>query len=786
MIGRTGAAALLCIVLAGPLGAQAAETIPRVYHARDGAHAVSVPRLDAGVRVDGTLDEPAWQQAALLTGFSQYLPVDRVAAADSTEVYVFYTAHAIYFGIRAFEPHGAVHATLADRDRIGGDDHVDIMLDTFNDRRRALLFSVNPLGVQADGMVTDGGESRTSSDVRAIDFSPDFVFESKGRLTPWGYEVEVRIPFKSVRFQPDKVQTWGLNVVRRVQHSGHAQSWMPVERNRPSFLGQAGTLEGLTDFQRGLVLDVNPVMTARRDGVRLADGSWQQNGAEPELGMNLRWGLTSNLTANAAFNPDFSQVESDVGQVVYDPRQAVFFPEKRPFFLEANEHYDAPNRLVYTRRIVQPVGAAKLSGKVAGTSIGVLSAVDDAAYSPDGTSNAIVNVVRVKRDIAAQSTAGFVYTDRIVGGDWNRVAAVDTRIVFGGAYTFAAQVGTSFTHEEGATLSFRPLFDAALVRSTREWGITTSLRGTHPEFRADAGFLNRIGTVNARIAPRRNWFPGGAVESFQLGTSLDGTWGYDRFRAGLEPNDMKWHVTASSTLRGGWRVHGMTFVESFLYPAELYAHYFIERRDVGGAVLDTVPYVGTHRLPNFGGFLTLATPQFTRFAADVQLVGGRDDNFEEWSSAWVLFTTVNLDWRPTDKVRVNARYLEQRYHRYSDNSLVKLQWIPRTKLEYQVSRPVFLRLVGEYNALKRDALRDDSRTNDPILIRRADGSFAPALAQERSRLRADALFAYQPTPGTVIFAGYGGTLTGDEFFEARALSRANDGIFVKVSYLWRM
>jgi hypothetical protein len=770
----------------GAAAQTATEPPPTVYNGRAGATAVTVPRLDAVIRVDGSLDEAAWHAAALLTGFSQYLPVDRLAAADSTEVYVFYTATAIYFGIRAFEPHGAVQATLAERDRVQGDDHIDIILDTFNDGRRALLFSVNALGVQADGIVTDGTESRGSSDVRSLDFSPDFVFESYGRITTDGYEVEVRIPFRSLRFPSDGVQTWGLNIVRRVQHSGHAQSWTPVERNRPSFLAQSGTLEGLTGFDRGLVLDVNPVITARRAGRRQSDGRWRQDATDPEFGMNVRWGVTSNLTTNATLNPDFSHVESDVGQVVYDPRQAVFFAEKRPFFLDASEHYDAPNRLIYTRRIGQPIGAVKLSGRAAGTSIGLLAALDDRAYSDDGATHPVVNVVRVRRDVAAHSTLGLVYTDRVVGTDWNRVAAADARIVFGGAYTLSAQVGSSFTEIGGTSAHLRPIFDASLVRSTRESGFSASLRGTHPEFRADAGFINRTGIVHARLGPRRNWYPGGRVESLQLGTFLDGTWSYDRFRAGREPNDLKWHVSANSTWRGGWRVTGFTFIESFLYPAELYHDYFIERRDPTGAVLDTVPYTGTHRLPNLGGLVSVALPQFARFAADIQLIGGRDDNFEEWSSAWVLFTTANLDWRPNDRIRVNGRYLEQRFHRYSDGSLVKLQWIPRMKLEYQVSRPVFVRFIGEYNAAKRDALRDDSRTNDPILLRQPDGSFTPATAQQRSRLRADALFAYQPTPGTVIFAGYGGTLAGEQFFEPRALRRAEEGVFVKVSYLWRL
>jgi hypothetical protein len=155
-------------------------------------------------------------------------------------------------------------------------------------------------------------------------------------------------------------------------------------------------------------------------------------------------------------------------------------------------------------------------------------------------------------------------------------------------------------------------------------------------------------------------------------------------------------------------------------------------------------------------------------------------------AAWILFTNFSIDWRPTDRVRVNARYLEQRYHRYSDGSLVRLQWVPRLKLEYQALRPLFVRVVGEYNGLRRDALRDDSRTDDAILIRTGSDSFVRAARQERSGVRADWLIAYQPSPGTVVFAGYGSTLRSDRFFQPRELRNQSDGFFVKLSYLLRI
>jgi hypothetical protein len=192
-----------------------------------------------------------------------------------------------------------VHATLADRDKIAGDDYVEILLDTFNDHRQALVFGVNPLGVQSDGILNEGNRSGVTgfgATVRdSVDLSADFVFHSKGRVTADGYEVEIRIPFKSIRYQPRDPQDWGINVVRQVQHSGHQDTWTPARRAAASFLGQSGTLVGLSDLRRGLVLDLNPEATGAADGAA-GPGGWDYTATGPRLGGNARWGITNNLT----------------------------------------------------------------------------------------------------------------------------------------------------------------------------------------------------------------------------------------------------------------------------------------------------------------------------------------------------------------------------------------------------------------------------------------------------------------------------------------------------------
>ena len=395
-------------------------------------------------QVDGVLDEPQWSRAALLTGFSQYRPVDGLPAADSTEILVWYAPGAIYFGVRAFEAHGdVVRATLADRDAIDADDNVQILLDTYDDRRRAFEFAVNPLGIQADGVRSEGqdagaaggGNAGTGRFDGVIDLNPDFVWESRGHVTPWGYEVEVRIPMKSLRYQSANPQDWGLQIIRQVQHSGYQDTWTPVVRASASFLAQAGRLVGLHDLHRGIVMDVNPEVTTKIEGA--PGDSGYVYGTTPEVGGTLHWGLTSNLSLSATAHPDFSQIEADVPHVTVNQRFALYYPEKRTFFLEGADIFDfglglqeslipffsrslglVEDSLGDNQQVPIDVGA-KVNGRINRTNFGAL-AVRTGAIEGLPTANTMA-VVRVKQNVLRESSVGFIATagDPLGrGGSW--------------------------------------------------------------------------------------------------------------------------------------------------------------------------------------------------------------------------------------------------------------------------------------------------------------------------------------------------------------------------------
>lgn len=685
---------------------------------------------------------------------------------------------------------------LADRDHIDAEDRVEFLLGTFNDGRQAYDFQVNPLGIQADGTVVETGATANSAGPgsnangaagRVLpDLSADFVFQSKGRVTPYGYEVEIRIPFKSIRYQAVAVQDWGFNVVRHVRHSGYDDSWAPARRAAASFLGQSGTLVGLTDLHRGLVLDVNPELTETASGAPRSVG-YGYSVERANVGGNVRWGVTSNLTLNATVRPDFSQVESDAGQLTYDPRQALFFAEARPFFLDGIEQFTVPNNLIYTRQIVQPTAAAKLTGTLSGTNVALLTAADDPSTSLDGQHHPLFAIGRVQRDLGSDSRVGAVYTDREDGASFNRVGGADARFVFNNIYTVRAQAAASTTREPGFDAT-GALWAASFDRNGRNFGLNYSLGAIDPNFETRSGFISRRGITVGQLSHRLSYIgaPGTLLEKFTTVVGVYGTWQYRPFLQGSTAQDKKLHFDLAATLRGGWSLGAGLYTETFGYDPALYANYRVVVPGAVAGALDTVAFTGRKRIPNHDWLVSFATPQGAHFSANATILLGQDENFYEWEQAALYLTNITVNWRPTTQLRVTGTYARQQYGRTTEKSTVAVNEIPRLKLEYQVSRPIFVRLVGEYDSQRQDALRDARNGNAPIILYDPiSASYTPAAAFHTGRMRLQGLFSYQPVPGTVVFAGYGALLDEPDGVRFNRYVRLNDGFFVKLSYLFR-
>lgn len=744
--------------------------------AQQPAPAVEIPRIAEEIVVDGVLDEPVWSQAAVLSGFRQYEPVDGRPAQERTEVLVWYSPDAIHFGVRAFDSRpDAIRATRADRNNVGSEDHVVIYLDTFNDRRRAFFFGANALGVQMDGVRTEGAGSAGRTFGGNTDDSPDYVFDTAGRLTDEGYVIEFRIPFKSLRFPGTDTQSWGLQIERTVQRTGYRDTWTDVRRANASFLLQAGTITGLHDLERGVVVEVQPFMTASANGVRdPVTGAFEREDPDPEFGANLRLGF-SHVSLDATVNPDFSQVESDAAQVTVNERFALFFPEKRPFFLEGIELFATPSQLVYTRRIVDPIAGGKVSGKVGSVGIAHLTAVDEGL---GGAPDALFNITRLRTDFGASSLAGLVFTDRteLEGDMYNRVAAADIRYVFGGMYYFEAQAGGAWSRGLDGESHFGTIWHAELDRTGRSWGFNYNLNAYDDDFRSDAGFVNRTGIVSARAFNRLTWYgePGGFVETAQVFFGPNRIWTYDGFlrdRA-IEGDE---DVNLDVRLRGGWQVSG-SVARAFVYldPAD-YSDLRVLRDDVAQ------PYEPLSDVSGFQLEVGVETPTWQKLEARLGLEAGRVAIFPEGSRGYGRAAELDLTLRPTSSLRVLLTGVWEQLWRDRDDSEFARTIIPRVLLEFQPTRAFFLRGVGEYRAERRAALLD-ARTGEPLF---GFEGLEPIPAQDLNGMRVDLLAAYEPRPGIVAYLGYGATLRDAEAFRFRDIERSSDGLFLKLAYQFR-
>ncbi|HSS20546.1 MAG TPA: DUF5916 domain-containing protein [Pyrinomonadaceae bacterium] len=486
------------------------------------AHPVKVTLFSKPPVIDGKLDDDVWKTAAVFKDFRQWRPSDTGEASARTEMFAGYDSRFIYFGFHAYDDPAKVRATVAKRDSIFDDDSVGLLIDTFNDKRRAYELFFNPLGVQQDGFLTEGGND---------DFSVDIVMESKGVLTDDGYTVEIAIPFKSLRYEAGKDKLWGIHILRQIKHvNGEQDSWMPISKDQSGLLSQAGHITGLEGISTERTLELIPSVTLSETGKRKAPvtvaqiangGRFVNEPAKLDLGLTGKYSLTPQVTLDFAVNPDFAQVESDQLVVTANQRFPIFFEEKRPFFLEGIDIFRTQIAAVHTRAIIDPDYAAKLTGKVGRNTFGLLLASDNGPgnFNEDERTtanprlldkNASVGILRLKRDIGKQdSFIGFLGTYRRFVDTGNVLGGFDGKFRLDKVTTFSWQVlGTSsrrqfFYPDEGSTFDRREkgfIYALDYNQDGRHFGHEFSIVGRTRYYRADVGFNRRNNTNNP------NWF----------------------------------------------------------------------------------------------------------------------------------------------------------------------------------------------------------------------------------------------------------------------------------------
>jgi hypothetical protein len=391
----------------------------------------------------------------------------------------------------------------------------------------------------------------------------------------------------------------------------------------------------------------------------------------------------------------------------------------------------------------------------------------------------VYNLLRLRRDLGQASHLGLAYTDRVEGNWYNRVLGVDTRLIWRTIWFSGAQVAGSWTRDASGVERFGELWNLTFYdRTGRHYGNHLALTGISPDFRAGAGFVNRTGIAQGRIFNRFSTYgrPGAMFEQVTTFIGIEPLWRYrELFKSTLEGTVSQ---TVLFTLRGGWGANVAWRNAHLRFEPGGYASY---REDS----LGTVPFAVPHGLYNLWGVSAGVNTPSRVLSASLAIGYQAEPLFDEASRGRAFGLNVGVSWRPTDALRTEASWVHRRFVRSNDGNRFSLANIPRVKVEYQLSRAIMLRYVGEYQAQERAELRSPS-TGAPVFLPDGSGGYQRAGAFSGNRLRSDVLFSFRPTPGTVLFLGYGASLTEDESFRFNSLRRTADGLFIKASYLFRL
>jgi len=500
-----------------------------------GSHRIKIVRTADPIKIDGVLDEPGWLLAEPATDFRQERPAEGAPASERTEVRVLFDDKNIYFGIRAFDTE-ATHLNARDLVRdsnFPNDDRIEILLDTYHDRRNAFRFAVNPLGTQQDALITDEG--------RDVNVSWDGAWISEGRTDAKGYVVEIAIPLTTLRFT-EGLEAWGFNVARIIRRRNEENLWTSWER---SFgierVSQAGELTGVADIRRRRLREIKPYASGEwRQGAPLIGKAGLDAGVRANAGIEVaKFGITPSLTAEFTVNPDFGQAEVD-NQVVNLTRFSVFFPEKRDFFLENSGIFlfgrQGENQAFFTRRIGltdrgQPVSidyGAKVTGKIGRYNVGFLQVqtrkLGEAATGL-GIPRQHFTVLRVKRDILKRSSIGAILVNRqgarSAGGDsYNRVGGLDIEFNPTNHYKLKAfwmGSATPGVRSSAGSARVESIFENELYR------FITVYEDVGANFNPEVGFIERNAIhqyyAQAAYKPRPKFIPG--VREMEFETQIE-------------------------------------------------------------------------------------------------------------------------------------------------------------------------------------------------------------------------------------------------------------------------
>jgi hypothetical protein len=714
----------------------------------EGPEPIHITRAAGPIEVDGNLDDPGWQGAVRIETFYETNPGDSVPPKVKTVAWLTYDDHFFYAAFEFSDPNPKnIRAPYADHDDVPPyTDYGGIILDTQNDGKTASMFLANPRGIQYDAI---------SSDVSGEDSSPDFYWDSAARIVPGGWQLEIRVPFSSLRYGKSDPQTWGILLYRNYPRDFRYQMFnVKLPRESSCFICHEQKIVGLTGLPSGNHFVLAPYATGKLDQTAVGDpGSRLANSTKWDGGVDAKWNPNAVTAIDATINPDFSQVESDVAQISSNERFALFFPEKRPFFLEGLDLFATPIQAVYTRNLTSPSWGVRSTGQLDGVRYTALVADDRGGGSvilPGPQTSSLANqdfsshvvIGRARRDFGS-SYGSFLLTDKEVdGGGHNRVFGPDFEWRPSDRDTVRGQFlyGDTQTPNrpdlaaewDGRRLESHAAF-ALWSHSSKTWDWLVQLQDIGDDFRADLGFLPQVGirdttgilgwTARPETGPVRRIRPYLRIRNLE---ATDGS--------GL----VQRRIAPGIDFEGAWN--------SFMEIEER-----SDRVRAGTRLFDINYFFGTLSL----------SPSQAVGGVELDVTAGDDVDVAGQRPARSVTLALQGTVRPTDHLALalngSRRWLDVAPTGSGPKTLrLFTADVARLKATYTFSSRAFLRLIGQQTDLNQNG-RTESFTGS-------------------------ALFAYKINWQTVLFLGLGDerALSPDNRLEPTARE-----VFLKVSYAFQ-
>jgi len=756
---------------------------------------VSIKKSTGTIDIDGRLDDPGWKTKAWVAGFVERSPGENVQPMADTKVNITYDEDNLYIAFLCKDNPHDIRATMCQRDRFSGDDAVAVLLDTYGDANWAYEFYVNPYGIQKDMLWTS---------IAGEDYGYDLIWESAAKITDSGYQVEIAVPFASIRFPNSDVQNWKIDFYRNhPRESFHQYSWAAYDRNEQCWPCQWGTMDGISDVSPGQGMEILPSLVANQAGQVEYDKAglpFENSKIDGELSLGGKYSLNSDITLEATYNPDFSQVETDAAQIDVNSTIALFYPERRPFFQEGTDIFRTLFNSFYTRTVNDPQFASKLTGRFDGFRFGLLSAVDENSQyiipfdefssQPLNVGKSYVNVLRGIKSIGDFSHVGFAANDRrFDAGGFNTILGVDGNIRLTRNYSIDGQYLVTFNEEiDDTTLSIGEYrnynlytfnkdrntaafdgekftgyaFITRLKRNSRHYNFMLDYNQVDHTYRTQIGYDPWVNYRNGSMWNGYNFYPENSIFN-RITTSLwvDGRWQFN--------GDLKWyHINAS--------------LEGQLNLAQIYYNLSYSRSEE--------VWFGQ----NFGNLWNANFNLNIRPINQLGLYGGIDwgivPAFNQMIKGNELRLSASVNLKPIDRLIIEPDYNLAISNDVETNERLYINYVSRNRIQLQVTRALSLRLILQYAYRETWYKYDDFETGETV---RYD--------QTTQHFDLFPLITYKLNPFTIFYIGATGSFadwkqTGyDYYFDQgqfpgnadleRDWNMDNRQFFMKLQYLFQ-